>query len=865
MSNRDNATCSVGEAESVKLAETEGTAAPSESGEFAPLARTKRLRRRAKSERGLPADESLARLARRYLEIQVKNWPKLVEAGLLSPATNEIVADMVQDFKHRHRSGRIDYELLKPIVQLVRAVAGMYARYSCDNSSDLSIDDQMTKILAKAFADGCFIPWCYVFCDYSVTGRDASRQGYSSYKAILENKSKNATKEPTENYLCGTYIDDFTRASRDEIEWWRLAALSKRLRKRLVGASDGFDLGRPESDIMITVYGLVSRLFVKGLQEKVKRGMQGAAARGTCLGKPSFGFTRQVSKNEHGRAVLDSDGLATYQICIDPITSVDRLRIFDLFVNKRLSAFEIARRFNAENIDGWNGWTDSGIKSLLRNPNAIGVFIWNKTHREFNRESGKWEVTRNPRAEWIVKYRPALAIVPLELWRAARRRLAEMRRKSPLTGRDYSRNQISATTLFSGTLYCESCGSELKLIRSAQKYKQMGCTNTLTRGHNCKMSSSKSVKVIEDCLLSYLRGVLLSDSTCEQIVTQANSLLENGPQKADVDMAPLKSKERGISSKIAKLVRVIEESEEQSLTSGYSKRITELERELHDVRLAIRNANVARVRRPRPLPMEHAKEYLENLRSLLSRDTAEAAAAIRLITGPISIREEKVPGQSRGARWIATFSPQWNEILNRISIGDSSSAVPCHQVATAKVEIPIERIPQYVLLAEKFKRLESLGTSISALAAGHGICWKQASEILHFAKTGERPKSVSRKRTGGGQRKNYVEIAPQVVAMRDRKISFAKIAAELKVSKGTAHRAHDYARPEGVVSAAENSTKVVRGRYSHLAAETFASIREKIGEGERDRQIAEDVGCSRSTVLRVRKELLSNEARVEAE
>src|SRR5206468_2459234 len=74
-----------------------------------------------------------------------------------------------------------------------------------------------------------------------------------------------------------TYVDDFPRASRDEIEWWKLAALSKKLRKRMIGASDGFDLSSPNWEAMVGLYSLLSRLFVKSLREKVGRGMRGAA------------------------------------------------------------------------------------------------------------------------------------------------------------------------------------------------------------------------------------------------------------------------------------------------------------------------------------------------------------------------------------------------------------------------------------------------------------------------------------------------------------------------------------------------------------------------------------------------------------
>lgn len=619
----------------------------------------------------------------------------------------------------------------------------------------------------------------------------------------------------------------------------------------------------PIHDIMITIFGLVSRLFLKGLREKVMRGMHGAAGRGTSLGKLSLGFTRRVFRSESGNAVYDADGLPTYDICIDPTTCADRLRLNELFVVKQLTPFEIARQFNAENVDGWNGWTASGIKNLLRNPSAIGVFIWNKTRRELDPETGEWTIKENPRSEWTVKYRPELAIVTKDLWRSTRKRLAQLSRKRPPTGRAISRNQISATTLFSGTLFCESCGSELKLIRSSEKYKQLGCMNGPTQGHDCKMSSSKSVRVIEECLLSYLREVLLTDTVIEKIVLKANSLLEGESHNATVDIVPLKAKERAIASKITKFVRLIEESDDQTLTSGYSKRVAELERELRDVKVAIRNANVENSRRPQPLEMEQARAYLANLRSLFNRDTAEAAAAIRLVTGPISIREEKIPDRSR-VRWIATFQPQWNKIVNRIANDGSEAPVAESGLDIEKVEVLIEKIPQYVQLAEKFKGLHSQGTSIAALASAHGMAWKQAADIVHFAETGESPKWPAHQRTGRGQRTRYTEIAPQVVGMRDRHISFAKIAADLNVSENTVRRAYDYGRPEPAKEAAESSTTISRGRYSHLPPEVFDVIRQKIHEGKKNQEIGAEVGCSESTVLRVRKSLQPDKTRNEA-
>jgi DNA invertase Pin-like site-specific DNA recombinase len=132
-----------------------------------------------------------------------------------------------------------------------------------------------------------------------------------------------------------------------------------------LAASDGFDLSAANWDMMISVYGLISRLFIKGLREKVKRGMRGAARRGTCLGKLPLGFTRAVRRDEKGNIVRDKDGVPGYVPCIDPATRDARKLLYELFVVKCWSVYKITRHFNALKVDGWGGWTEGGIKKLL--------------------------------------------------------------------------------------------------------------------------------------------------------------------------------------------------------------------------------------------------------------------------------------------------------------------------------------------------------------------------------------------------------------------------------------------------------------------------------------------------------------------
>ena len=661
------------------------------------LPRPKRRRKRSKVDRGLPDDRELARFATAYLEKQRKLWPKVAEAGLLPEPSPEVINQMIEGFKDRHRGVSASPESLRRFKEFCGKIGGSYNRFSCENSSPTSITDQMTNALDKAKSEERFIPWEYVYADFSVTGLDASRQGYSSYKDVLRDR---------DHLIETTYIDDFTRASRDEIEWWKLASLSKRLNKRMIGASDGFDLHRSDSDIQITLYGLISRMFLKGLREKVRRGMGGAAERGTCLGKLSLGFTRRQKCDADGNPMFGADQLPIYEPAIDPQTSHDRLQMFRLFVEEKWSAHMIARHFNEQQVDGWDRWNDSGVKKLLRNPSAIGVFIWNKNRQEYDWEEEKWVTRRNERSQWTVNYRPELAIVPLDLWRAAQRKLAAMRRASPLTGKKPSRNEHRPTTLFSGTLFCGHCDSELTLVRSTEDYKQMGCLNGQMRSSGCQLLVSKSTRIIEECLLDYLRDQLLTESVVESLVARANQFIEELARQPAKDTGRLKAQVKQLRTKIDRLVKKVAETDNDQLSGAYHQQVLQYQKE-HNVLQATIRAEEARQRSSvTPIAIEQAKAYLTNLRELLGQDLSVAAEAIRALTGPIKIRQESESGHSR-QRWVASFQPNLRELLRRVCPAEApiGSVVAAVQVANT-VEVVIDKPPKYEYLADEILELQ---------------------------------------------------------------------------------------------------------------------------------------------------------------
>jgi len=261
-----------------------------------------------------------------------------------------------------------------------------------------------------------------------------------------------------------------------------------------------------------------------------------------------------------------------------------------LFSVKKWSPYQIAKHFNDLKIDGWDGWTETGIRKLLIGMDAMGIFVWNRTHREYDPEQDKIVVVPNPRSEWEVYVDRNLRIVPVAWWGDARRRLRHVWQKKQTAARRPTRNQVSATTLFSGTLFCEYCEAEVKLMRSAGNYRQMGCLNGMQHAHGCKLSSSKSVRVIEDCLLAFIRTHLFTDSVVEGVLQKANAYFEEEARKPRVDTTPLKAEARKLMANIRKYQSFIEEEPDETLCRSHNARVKELQGRLNEVQAKIHDA-----------------------------------------------------------------------------------------------------------------------------------------------------------------------------------------------------------------------------------------------------------------------------------
>ena len=286
----------------------------------------------------------------------------------------------------------------------------VYARYSSEQQSSASIDDQLRLCKARIAQEG----WQFeqVYRDAAISGASTHRPGY---KAMLE-----ATRDGGFDIVLAEALD---RLSRDQED---VAGLFKRLRfagVRLVTLAEG-DI----TELHIGMKGTLNALFLKDLADKTRRGLLGRVAAGKSAGGLSYGYRVVRGVDGRGEPVRGDRQ-------IDAVEAAVVRRIYGLFADGA-SPIAIAKRLNVEGILGPGGrtWRDTTIRGhadrgtgILRNELYIGRLVWNRMRFLKDPATGRRISRMNDRSAWAVEVVSHLTIVEQALWDQVQARLGAIR------------------------------------------------------------------------------------------------------------------------------------------------------------------------------------------------------------------------------------------------------------------------------------------------------------------------------------------------------------------------------------------------------------------------------------------------------
>lgn len=808
-------------------------------------------------DKGLPDDKALLDLARTYLEIQHRLWPGLV--GTLLPAITETaIEELATAFREWFLSGRIGR--FQPEIDSPPwlEIGAAYVRYSCDNSNPRSLDQQLRNALERAAQDKVFIPWEHVFADAAVTGTIATRRGYLMAKALI--RDKQAT-------LGRVYIDELGRASRDAIEALKLGRLIEHCRKRLIGVSDGFDSDSPNSKFLLSMYAMLHQWFVDQLRSKVHRGMSDAFDRGGNIRPPSLGYKLVPKLDANGEPIFKENGKLVREKIIDDVGAKCVKEAFRLFAEMHWSPDDIARRFNELKAAGRECWDGGRVRQVLIRETYIGIEYEGKTIRVRDPETERVTVTKRPRAEWKRRLVPHLRIISDELWEKAKERLQEC---SEAYGHRKKSGQPSRTTVYAKTLlrpHCGYCEKELWLGRSG-KYASFVCLNGRDNKKRCKLRTYKAVRQVETAILERLKHEIFTPKYLQQVLAEANHVLTEHANRPVEDTEPLHAEIKQVKAKRDRLVQVLERGSEQGLES-IVEQVRRHERSLKELRDQLAEMKSRNVTPPPPMTMADLEKMLSDLHAVLNQDVAIAAPVLAKLTGPIAITQGEHQGR-KGTPWIARFKL---DLAAALAAMGCASDCPHHQTWEYLhahsvqdgdwVEVVIDEIPKYELLATRVKELMDQKVDLTQIAELLGVTLQFAQAALRFAETGVRPQSQRKAQTElrGRHKSKYRVLASIVAKMHDEeKLTFVEITKRLnqegiQVTEGPVGRAYQYFHRDKIAAAIAAGEGSKRRKCRRLSDEEKLEIKQLLLAGSLSViQIANRFGCRRTTIYRLKQQ-----------
>ena len=367
--------------------------------------------------------------------------------------------------------------------------AAIYARYSSDNQSEASIDDQVHNCRARINAEGWTV--AEIYKDNAISGATLLRPGYQN---MLED-----ARNGVFTILVAEALD---RLSRDQED---VAGLYKQLSFagiKIITLAEG-----EISELHVGLKGTMNALFLKDLAQKTHRGLAGRARDGKSAGGKSYGYDVIRELDENGEPIRGNRKINNGEVTIIN-------RIFDQYLAGK-SPRSIAIALNKEGIPGpsGKGWTASTIignrkrgTGILNNQLYIGKQIWNRLTYRRDPQSRKRVSQSNPPDQWIVSDIPSLQIITDDQWVQAQAQQLERSRDTRPTNNKYlDWRHRRPKHLFSGLIKCASCGGGMSLVSRIY----YGCAASRNKG-TCDNRHTLRLDRLEEAVLRGIQESLLT-------------------------------------------------------------------------------------------------------------------------------------------------------------------------------------------------------------------------------------------------------------------------------------------------------------------------------------------------------------------
>jgi len=538
--------------------------------------------------------------------------------------------------------------------------AAIYARYSSENQSEKSIDDQIRMCRKYCAENDLTVCEEHIYIDEALSGSLLNRPGLQALEKAAENKEFEAM-----------LVDDLSRLSRSNHQMLTFVLKFNYLQVKIISVADGISTDDENSKLGIQIRGLVNELYLDDLRKKTMRGLEGQKLRGFSAGEKVYGYL----SNPVGEIKLNRRGQAKYDGMVHKINPEEAeiiKRIYREFAEGS-SIQRVAIRLNEEKVptkrNMRGGWNVSTISTILNNQKYMGVWNWRKSKNIRDPMTGKRKKIIRPENERILIFREDLVIIDKELWEKVHKKLTDARPEFPTGPKKSSPRQpkhyiqTNPNHLFSGLMKCNVCGGAIVLI-SGKGSGYYGCYNS--RRKTCKNTLLVPLKKIEENIIPKLVNEILTPENLEYIYKNVEKIATEGLNEVPALLEGKRGQLEKIQQEIRNYLNFVKMGNFSKAVSGA---ISEAEKKNEGLQQEISALEFQQGNNFKAPPKEWMNYRLKRLRETLKKDVSVSALALKELLSPIMmepITEKK-------------------DDLYRISEGDETHFKP-YYVAHTKIQ-----------------------------------------------------------------------------------------------------------------------------------------------------------------------------------
>ncbi|MBU2101985.1 MAG: recombinase family protein [Candidatus Omnitrophota bacterium] len=506
--------------------------------------------------------------------------------------------------------------------------AAIYARYSSENQSEKSIDDQVRVCRNYCNEHEITVSNGHIFIDEALSGSLVNRPGLQALDKAAENKEFEAV-----------LVDDLSRLSRSNHQMLTLVLKFNYYQVKLISVSDGIISDDENSKLGIQMRGLINELYLDDLRKKTSRGLEGQKLRGFSAGENVYGYcTKPV-----GELRLNKKGQAKYDGMVHKINPEEAeivKRIFKEFADNS-SIHKIATHLNEDktptkkNMRG--GWNVSTLSRILKNEKYLGKWNWRKTKNVRDPMTGKKKAIPRPEKERVPIFREDLIIIDKETWEKVKKRQQDLQGTWPVSKKkkafypQKSYVHTSPNHLLSGLMRCNTCGGAIVLM-SGKGTGYYGCYNAGRK--TCNNTLLIPRKRIEEIIIKELKENLLTTENLEYVYKNVEKIAAEGFNEVPELVKKKNAQYEKIQQEIQNYLNFIKLG---NVSKAVSEALTEAEKNSDELKQEVGSLEFQKENSFKVPPKEWIKHRLENLRETLNKNTVSSSLALKELLGPISL------------------------------------------------------------------------------------------------------------------------------------------------------------------------------------------------------------------------------------